>query len=113
MDVFAAIADPTRSTILERLITNGNMAASEIYKEFTSSPPAISQHLKALRLAKLVRVEKRAQQRIYFVNHETMKELGRWVRQFTTVKERGVHQTNGSDDHLANENIDEPMLPFE
>src|SRR3982751_6727847 len=89
MDAFTAIAEPTRRRILEMLATNGNLSASEIYNKFSASPPAISQHLKALRAAKLVRVEKRAQKRIYYVNPEPMNELEKWIRKFTaTADER-------------------------
>ena len=82
MDTFTALAEPTRRNILEMLATSGNLAASDIYKKFKSSPPAISQHLKVLREANLVRVERRAQQRIYYVNPEPMKELEKWIKQF-------------------------------
>lgn len=82
MDTFTALAEPTRRNILEMLAARGNLAATDIYKNFKSSPPAISQHLKVLREAKLVRVEKRAQQRIYYINPEPMKELEKWIRQF-------------------------------
>lgn len=82
MDVFTALAEPTRRSILEMLAANGNLAATDIYKKFRSSPPAISQHLKVLREAKLVRVEKRAQQRIYRIDPKPMRELERWIHQF-------------------------------
>lgn len=87
MDTFTALAEPTRRTILERLAANGNMSATDIYRGFKASPPAISQHLKVLREAKLVRVEKRAQQRIYYVNPEPMRELAKWVEQFAARQE--------------------------
>ncbi len=83
MDTFTALAEPTRRTIMERLAANGNMSATDIYRGFKSSPPAISQHLKVLREANLVRVEKRAQKRIYYVNPEPMKELENWIKRFT------------------------------
>lgn len=87
MDTFTAIAEPTRRKILERVAAAGSLSATEIYHGFTSSPPAISQHLKVLREANLVRVEKRAQQRIYYVNPEPMKELAKWVEQFAARQE--------------------------
>ncbi|MFT3745726.1 MAG: metalloregulator ArsR/SmtB family transcription factor [Pyrinomonadaceae bacterium] len=87
MDTFTALAEPTRRTILERLAANGNMSATDIYRGFKSSPPAISQHLKVLREAKLVRVEKRKQQRIYYINPEPMRELEKWVHQFAANME--------------------------
>ena len=58
----------------------GRLSATEIADRFPVSAPAISQHLKALREAKLVRVEKRAQQRIYQINPEAMWELEHWAR---------------------------------
>ena len=89
MDTFTALAEPTRRNIMEMLAASGNLSASDIYKKFTVSPPAISQHLKVLREAKLVRVEKRAQKRIYYVNPEPMRELEKWIKQFAAnVEER-------------------------
>ena len=40
-----------------------------------------------LREAKLVRVEKRAQQRIYYINPEPMRELEKWIKQFAAQME--------------------------
>ena len=80
MDVFAALAEPTRRSILELLAEGGQLAASDIYKKFSSSPPAISQHLKVLREAKLVRVEKQAQKRLYAINADKLSELEDWTK---------------------------------
>ncbi len=87
MDTFTALAEPTRRSILEMLSTSGNLPATDIYRKFKASPPAISQHLKVLREANLVRVERRAQQRIYYINPEPMKELEKWVHQFSAKLE--------------------------
>jgi DNA-binding transcriptional ArsR family regulator len=113
MDTFTALAEPTRRTILERLAANGNMTATEIYRGFKSTPPAISQHLKVLREAKLVRVEKRAQQRIYYINPKPMKELERWVRQFAAIKEREYQRLDGVLEEMKKEAEAMPMLPFD
>ncbi len=81
MDIFYALADPTRRKILELLANRGELPATEIYANFAVSHPAISQHLKVLREANLVRMEKHAQQRIYQINPETMLELEDWSKQ--------------------------------
>jgi DNA-binding transcriptional ArsR family regulator len=81
MDVFTALADPTRRKIVETLASHGQLSATEIADQFPVSPQAISQHLKVLREANLVRVEKRAQQRIYRINPEAMVELEDWASQ--------------------------------
>src|SRR5438105_11529879 len=95
MDTFTALADPTRRNIMEMLAASGNLAASDIYKKFKTTPPAISQHLKVLREAQLVRVEKRAQQRIYYLNPEPMKELEKWIKQFAAQMEEHYSALDG------------------
>ncbi|HET9221576.1 MAG TPA: metalloregulator ArsR/SmtB family transcription factor [Roseiflexaceae bacterium] len=79
MDAFAALADPTRRQILELLARDGPISATEIVGHFHISPPAISQHLKVLREAHLVHMDKRAQQRIYRINPDALLELERWA----------------------------------
>jgi DNA-binding transcriptional ArsR family regulator len=80
MDMFSALAEPTRRSIIEMLASNGQLSATAISRKFRVSPPAISQHLKVLREARLVRMEKRAQQRIYEINPDAMVELEEWAR---------------------------------
>jgi DNA-binding transcriptional ArsR family regulator len=83
MDKFSALADPTRRHILEMLASSGQLSATQISDKFQVSPSAISQHLKVLREAKLVQMEKRAQQRLYQINRDTMVELQAWTQQIT------------------------------
>lgn len=79
MDTFSALAEPNRRKIIELLAREGELSAAEIYAHFPFSPPAISQHLKVLREANLVLVEKRAQQRIYRVNPAALREMQDWA----------------------------------
>ena len=76
---FAALAEPTRLSIVDMLARRGELSASDISNVFTSSPPAISQHLKVLREAGLVTVQKRAQQRIYRLEPASMVEAQQWL----------------------------------
>lgn len=85
MDVFYALAEPTRRDIVELLAQNGRLAASDISKKFRVSAPAISQHLKVLRDTKIVTVQKQAQRRIYQINPDKMHELETWVRKLTQL----------------------------
>ncbi len=79
MDVFSALADPIRRRILELLAKNGPLSASQVCEKFPVSPQAISQHLKALREARLVQMEKQAQKRLYRINPAAMLELEDWA----------------------------------
>jgi DNA-binding transcriptional ArsR family regulator len=83
MNVFSALADPTRRKILELLAQDGPLPAAEIGAHFQLTPPAISQHLKALREASLVQMDKHAQQRIYRLNPPAVRGLEDWARELT------------------------------
>ncbi|MFN2107234.1 MAG: metalloregulator ArsR/SmtB family transcription factor [Candidatus Promineifilaceae bacterium] len=80
MDVFAALAEPTRRKIMEILARQGQLPASDIYEHFDVTPQAISQHLKILREADLVRVERDAQKRLYSINPTAVGELEAWAQ---------------------------------
>ncbi len=79
MDEFAAIADPTRRKIIELLALQGQLSATQIADHFSISAQAISQHLKVLRDAKILHMEKRAQQRLYRIQPDRMKEIENWA----------------------------------
>ena len=57
MESFMALADPTRRRIVE-MLGDGELSAGDIARRFEVSAPAISQHLKALKAARLVSVGK-------------------------------------------------------
>ena len=78
--MFVALSDPTRRAILEILASSGELAATAIYEHFSISPQAISQHLKVLREANLVVMEKRAQKHLYRLNQETLSQFEAWVQ---------------------------------
>jgi DNA-binding transcriptional ArsR family regulator len=78
MNSLAALADPTRVRIVEMLAA-GALSSGEIASRFEVSAPAVSQHLKALRDAKLVTVRPVAQKRIYELNPEGIEEVSDWV----------------------------------
>lgn len=78
MLTFPALADPTRRRIVE-MLARGPLSAGEIASRFTVSPSAVSQHLKVLRGAKLVRSRVAAQQRIYELDTEGLAEIESWL----------------------------------
>jgi DNA-binding transcriptional ArsR family regulator len=88
MDAFAALAAPTRRAIVEMLAARGELTASAISSQFDATPSAISQHLKILREAKLVVVEKRAQQRVYTVDRRTIDAITTWATQVSARFDR-------------------------
>lgn len=79
MDAFAALADQTRRRIVE-MLAQGPRSAGEIGEAFIVSAPAISQHLKTLREAGLVRVTVAGQRRIYALDPAGIDAFEDWVR---------------------------------
>ena len=84
MDRFIALADPTRRKILS-LVARRTQRASDIAAHFDMSPPAISQHLKALRETGLIRVERRGRERIYSLNPEGLGKMEEWIAQTRAI----------------------------
>jgi DNA-binding transcriptional ArsR family regulator len=78
MQGLTALADPTRQRIVEMLAA-GAMSSGDIARRFDISAPAISQHLKTLRAARLVRVRAQAQKRFYELDSEGVMELADWI----------------------------------
>jgi DNA-binding transcriptional ArsR family regulator len=66
-DAWAALAEPTRRSILERL-AHGPKAVGELAKELPVSRPAVSQHLKVLKSAGLVRDRAAGTRRVYHLD---------------------------------------------
>ena len=78
MESFTALADPTRRQIVE-MLAGGELAAGDIARRFEISAPAVSQHLKALKSAHLVRVRVDAQRRIYSLDPQGLDDVEAWL----------------------------------
>jgi DNA-binding transcriptional ArsR family regulator len=74
VEVFDAIAQPTRREIL-RLLSAGELSAGEVASRFPVTQPAISQHLKVLKEAGLISERRDAQRRLYSVRPEGLADL--------------------------------------
>jgi len=82
-DVFHAIAHPARRAILVRL-RRGERAASELAQPFHMTFAAISQHLRVLEEAELVKVRRHGRHRLYQLHPRPLKEVVSWVDEFAT-----------------------------
>jgi DNA-binding transcriptional ArsR family regulator len=74
MEVFDAIAQPKRREILT-LLSSGELSAGEIASHFAVTQPAISQHLKVLKDARLLHERRDGTKRILSVRAEGLAEL--------------------------------------
>ncbi len=81
MQAFSALADPTRRHILE-LLAEREYAAGDLVERFSLSQPAVSQHLRVLRDAGLVRVRRDAQRRMYALEPHGLMEIDAWLSRY-------------------------------
>jgi DNA-binding transcriptional ArsR family regulator len=75
------LSDPTRRRVFERLRL-GPLAVGAIAKGLPVTRPAVSQHLKALKDAGLVRDRAEGARRVYYIDPDGLGELRRWLDQF-------------------------------
>ena len=78
-----ALGDPTRRAILERLL-KGPQPVGELARDFTVSRPAISQHLRVLKDARLVVDRAEGTRRIYELNPAGVDALRNYFDRFWT-----------------------------
>jgi DNA-binding transcriptional ArsR family regulator len=74
----AALADPTRRELFERL-RDGPRAVGELAEAMPVSRPAVSQHLKVLREARLVAARREGARHLYRVEREGLGELREYL----------------------------------
>jgi DNA-binding transcriptional ArsR family regulator len=104
---FGALADPTRRDILTQLST-GPVTVSELAANYTMSRPAISQHLKVLEGAGLIKREQRAQWRECRIDEAGLdgastwieKHRADWTERFDFLEQR-LRDKHLRDEHLG------------
>jgi len=85
-DVFQAIADPTRRTIL-LLVAAQSMSAGAIAANFNTARPTVSKHLQILAECELLRQEQNGREIYYHLNPEKMDEVDEFLEQFRKIWE--------------------------
>lgn len=86
MEALAAIADPTRRSIIE-MLAMAEHSAGEIVAAFKMTGAAISQHLKVLRMVGLVRVRSEGQRRIHSLDANGLRDIELWAARTRQVWE--------------------------
>jgi DNA-binding transcriptional ArsR family regulator len=81
---FAALSDPTRREVFQRL-QSGGRSVGEIARDLPVSRPAVSQHLKVLKDAGLVTDRAEGTRRIYWIDPHGLAAIRAWLDQFWGV----------------------------
>src|SRR4051812_32893437 len=78
-DVFAALASPVRRELLRLLRDEGNQPVQELASHFDMSRPSVSEHLRVLLAAGLVREGKEGRNRYYRLHAQPLRLVDSWL----------------------------------
>jgi DNA-binding transcriptional ArsR family regulator len=82
-EVFAALADPTRRQLLDRLFQKNGQTLGELCAELAMSRQAVTKHLKVLEEANLVAVLWSGREKLHYLNPVPIHEIAeRWIGKF-------------------------------
>jgi DNA-binding transcriptional ArsR family regulator len=84
IETFAALAEPNRLRIVE-LLRSGPRPVNDIGARLRLNQPQVSKHLRVLKEAGIVAVHPRAQQRLYALRAEPLRELHDWLERYRRV----------------------------
>lgn len=88
---FTALAEPNRLRIVE-LLRDGPRPVGAIGAALRLPQPQVSKHLRVLKDARLVEVEPRAQQRLYGLRAEPLRELNDWLERYRRIWDERMAQ---------------------
>ena len=100
MDVFSALADPTRRYVVEALATRGDATATELAAELPMSRQAVTKHLTALGDAGLVDAKRTGRETRYRLTPEPLGDAVGWLEQVWDERLAALKR------HLAETNSD-------
>lgn len=83
-ETFAALSEPNRLRIVD-LLLEGPRPVGAIGDALKLNQPQVSKHLRVLKAARLVDVEARAQQRLYALRPEPLRELHDWLERYRAI----------------------------
>ena len=115
MDVFEAVAEPSRRALLD-VLAEGERTAGELVATLPNlTQPAVSRHLRVLREVGLVEVRPDAQRRIYALRADGLVEIDRWLGAYRRYwaehldsLEHHLARTHGPSSEHSSEHSSEP-----
>jgi DNA-binding transcriptional ArsR family regulator len=91
LETFTALAEPNRLRIVE-LLRDGPRPVGAIGAALRLNQPQVSKHLRVLKEARLVEVEPRAQQRLYALRAQPLRELNEWLERYRRIWDERLDQ---------------------
>ena len=86
-EVFKALADPSRRSLLDRLHTRGGQTLGELCEGIAMTRQAVTKHLAILEEANLVTTLRHGREKLHYLNPVPIHQIGeRWIRKFERAK---------------------------
>jgi len=86
-EVFKALADASRRSLLDRLHVRGGQTLLELCDGLAMTRQAVTKHLGILEAANLVTTLKHGREKLHYLNPVPIHEIGeRWIRKFERAK---------------------------
>jgi DNA-binding transcriptional ArsR family regulator len=104
-DTLAALGEPNRFRIVE-LLRTGPRSVNDIRGRLGLRQSQVSQHLTILKAVGLVEAEPRAQQRLYRLRPQPVKQLHKWLDRYRCIWEERFEQLDGLIDEIKKEKSD-------
>ena len=102
VETFAALSEPNRFRIVE-LLRSGPRAVNDIGERLHLHQPQVSKHLRVLRDAGLVDVQPRAQQRLYELRPERLRQMHAWLERYRQLWDARFDAMDGLIEELVAE----------
>ncbi|MGI3170209.1 ArsR/SmtB family transcription factor [Pseudooceanicola sp. C21-150M6] len=77
--IFSALSDATRLSLVEKLLSQGELPAGALAESTEISAPAVSRHLKVLRTAGVIEQRIQGTHRYYSVRPDALQQVHRWT----------------------------------
>jgi DNA-binding transcriptional ArsR family regulator len=99
VDVYAALADPTRREIVT-LLAQGERTAGDLARRFPIAGPSVSRHLKVLRDSGVISYRPVAQTRVYRLESSILEEANSWMQAQLDVLHQRFDRLGQHLDHM-------------
>jgi DNA-binding transcriptional ArsR family regulator len=80
--VFAAVADPTRRMLLERLRRSGPLSITDLSKDLPMTRQAVTKHLEVLRASGLIQARRSGRERLHELDPRPLRAVDDWLRPY-------------------------------
>ena len=92
-EVFKALADPTRRSLLDRLYADNGQTLGDLCEHVNMTRQAVTKHLGLLESANLIVTVRQGREKLHYLNPVPIHEIHeRWISKFERYRVAALHQ---------------------